>query len=81
MAAPFGAPPAIIVSPDGNVYIHWEFHRDPFYACTSRFARPYLLKDVGKKATAPARPTPAPKPPSADERGSRKQTPPPGPRK
>jgi hypothetical protein len=35
-----------IVSPDGNVYVHWEFHSDPFDACTTRDARPYLLKGV-----------------------------------
>jgi hypothetical protein len=52
-AQPFGKAPDIIASPDGNVYLHWEFHRDPFDACTTRNARPFLLKDAPKKA-APA---------------------------
>jgi hypothetical protein len=42
-AAPFGKAPDIIASPDGNVYLHWDFHRDPFDACTPRNARPFLL--------------------------------------
>lgn len=44
-ASPFGRAPEAIVSPDGNVYLHWEFHRDPFDACSSRNARPFLLKE------------------------------------
>jgi hypothetical protein len=43
-AQPFGEAPDIIASPDGKVYVHWEFHRDPFEACTTRNARPFLLK-------------------------------------
>ena len=43
-AAPFGKAPAVIVSPDGRVYVHWSFNRDPYYACTSRFAQPFILK-------------------------------------
>ncbi|MGE3673398.1 MAG: TonB family protein [Polyangiaceae bacterium] len=43
-ASPFGAPPSSIVSPDGNVYLHWEFYRDPWYACSTYFARPFILK-------------------------------------
>ncbi len=42
-AEPFGKAPDVIVSPDGNVYLHWEFHRDPVDACTTRNARPFLL--------------------------------------
>lgn len=52
-ASPFGAPPREIVSPDGNVYLHWEFHRDPIYACSTYFARPFILR---------VSPTPAPLP-------------------
>ncbi|MBI4701915.1 MAG: hypothetical protein HY744_12320 [Deltaproteobacteria bacterium] len=67
-ASPFGKPPDAIVSPDGRVYLHWEFHRDPYYACTSRFARPYLLK----AAPADLPDLPGPRrpdaPPSADDR-------------
>ncbi|AKT41655.1 hypothetical protein [Chondromyces crocatus] len=56
-SSPFGEAPEAIVSPDGNVYLHWEFHRDPFDACTTRNARPYLLKGG---AAQPATPTPLP---------------------
>ena len=42
-AAPFGKPPSEIVSPDGNVYLHWEFHRNPDLACSTWFAFPYIL--------------------------------------
>ncbi len=42
-AGPFGAPPPSIVSPDGKVYLHWDFHLDPIDACSTRNARPYLL--------------------------------------
>jgi hypothetical protein len=42
-ASPFGAAPPEIVSPDGSVYLHWEFHRRPEYACSTYFARPYIL--------------------------------------
>lgn len=52
-AAPFGAPPPEIVSPDGNVYLHWEFYRNPMYACSTYFARPYILK--GKPKGAPTK--------------------------
>jgi TonB family protein len=56
-ASPFGKPPSEIVSPDGNVYVHWEFYRNPDYACSTYFAHPIILKE------APA-PAPAPPPPS-----------------
>jgi hypothetical protein len=52
-ASPFGAPPPSIVSPDGNVYLHWEFHRNPLFACSTYFARPYIIKVPQK--TAPPR--------------------------
>jgi TonB family protein len=42
-AQPFGKAPDVIVSYDGKVYLHWEFHRDPNDACTTRNAFPYLL--------------------------------------
>ncbi len=67
-AAPFGRPPAVIVSPDGNVYLHWEFHRNPIYACSTFNARPYLLK----ADPAPARPTvPPPRRPADAVRDER----------
>jgi hypothetical protein len=43
-AAPFGKAPDAIASPDGNVYLHWELHRDPVDACSTRNARPFILK-------------------------------------
>jgi TonB family protein len=42
-AQPFGPAPKAIRSSDGNVYLHWELHRDETRACTSMNARPYLL--------------------------------------
>ncbi len=59
-ASPFGTPPSSIVSPDGNVYLHWEFHRDPILACSTFYARPYLIKVPQK--TAPPRGEPPPGP-------------------
>jgi hypothetical protein len=59
-ASPFGAPPPSIVSPDGNVYLHWEFHRNPLFACSTYFARPYIIKVPQK--TAPPRVDPPPGP-------------------
>jgi len=57
-ASPFGQAPDVIVSPDGNVYLHWEFHRDPVDACTTRNARPYLLKSAPPSKTTPRLPLP-----------------------
>jgi hypothetical protein len=45
-AAPFDRAPDSIASPDGRVYVHWEFHRDPVDACTTRNAWPFLLKSA-----------------------------------
>jgi hypothetical protein len=59
-AAPFGKAPDIIASPDGNVYLHWEFHRDPVDACTTRNAFPKMLKEAPKKSAAPLGPVRAP---------------------
>jgi hypothetical protein len=62
-ASPFGRAPDPIVSPDGMVYLHWEFHRDPHDACSSRNARPYLLASAPPSGPgAPRRPTPPPSP-------------------
>jgi len=57
-ASPFGAPPQSIVSPDGNVYLHWEFHRNPLFACSTYFARPYIIK-VPQKSAPPSGEPPA----------------------
>ncbi|MBK8253820.1 MAG: hypothetical protein IPK82_14290 [Polyangiaceae bacterium] len=69
-AGPFGKPPDSIVSHDGHVYIHWEFHRDPFDACSSRNARPYLLKapEEKKDAATDAQPKPVEPPKPVEER-------------
>ncbi len=42
-AQPFGPAPSAIVSPDGKVYLHWEFHRDEVFACSTMNARPFML--------------------------------------
>jgi len=49
-AQPFGPAPESIWSYDGNVYLHWEFHRAPNLACSSLNSRPFLL-------SAPASPS------------------------
>ena len=54
-AAPFEAAPAVMVSYDGDVHVHWEFHRNHTDACTTRNAFPVLLKDP---AAAPAKASP-----------------------
>jgi TonB family protein len=64
-ASPFGTPPEVIVSPDGNVYLHWEFHRIPHYACSTYFARPYILK--GAPGTAPPNVAPPRSTPPAEQ--------------
>jgi hypothetical protein len=58
-AAPFGTPPSEIVSPDGNVYLHWEFRRDQM-ACSTLYAHPFIKRAEPKPAPAP---TPTPQPP------------------
>ena len=69
-ASPFGPAPSAIVSSDGNVYLHWEFHRDEVYACSTMNARPFLL-NVPPKGSDPADPTlpPGTAPPPTQERG------------
>ena len=59
-AAPFGKAPTAIVSPDGLVYLHWEFHRDEM-RCSNLNAYPYVLKE----GQTPVKPEPKdpPKPP------------------
>jgi TonB family protein len=68
-ASPFGPAPSAIVSPDGNVYLHWEFHRDEVYACSTMNARPFLL-NVPPKGPEPEEPnTPGSPPSGPHERG------------
>jgi hypothetical protein len=66
-AQPFGTPPRAIVSPDGNVYLHWEFHRDPNNACSTYYARPFILKLQPKSVP----PEITPEEPSAPAEGER----------
>ncbi|HTE45555.1 MAG TPA: TonB family protein, partial [Gemmatimonadaceae bacterium] len=65
-ASPFGTAPSAIVSPDGRVYLHWEFHRDD-YACSTINARPFML--TSPPSTPPADPTPSPLPRPAPNEG------------
>jgi outer membrane biosynthesis protein TonB len=57
-ASPFGTPPTAIISPDGRVYLHWEFYRNPYYACSTYFARPFILKVTPKPAAPDVQPPP-----------------------
>ncbi len=69
-AQPFGPAPGAIVSPDGNVYLHWEFHRDEVFACSTMHARPFMLNVPAKAPDEPQPPGgPAPKSPT-QERGA-----------
>ncbi|HTM43941.1 MAG TPA: hypothetical protein VL137_03245 [Polyangiaceae bacterium] len=49
-ASPFGVPPSEIVSPDGHVYMHWEFWRNPDFACSTYFTHPILLRTASDSA-------------------------------
>jgi hypothetical protein len=42
-SSPLGAAPPAVISPDGLVYLHWEFHRDEVYACSTINATPFIL--------------------------------------
>jgi hypothetical protein len=68
-AQPFGPAPGAIVSPDGNVYLHWEFHRDEVFACSTMHARPFMLNVPAKAPDEPQPPGPSPKSPT-HERGA-----------
>jgi TonB family protein len=69
-AQPFGAPPRDIVSPDGFVYFHWEFHRGP-EACGTWNAHPFILKGQPKSAPPPViEPEPSPDADPRERHGS-----------
>lgn len=68
-AQPFGPAPSAIVSPDGNVYLHWEFHRDEVYACSTMHARPFMLNTPPKPADPAPPGGPSPRSPT-HERGA-----------
>jgi TonB family protein len=74
-ASPFGPAPTAIISPDGNVYLHWEFHRDEVYACSTMNARPFML-NVAPKAP-PVDPNPAPNVPGPASPTKEQGAPPP----
>ncbi|WP_437575182.1 energy transducer TonB family protein [Sorangium sp. So ce887] len=57
-AAPFDAPPQLLVSPGGKVYIHWMFHSDPYQACATFNARPFLLASAPSAVAAGRQPVP-----------------------
>ena len=60
-ASPFGPAPGAIVSTDGQVYLHWEFHRDEVYACSTMNARPFMLNvPAGGNETTPGPVNPSP---------------------
>jgi len=42
-AAPFEPASGMLWSSDGNVYVHWEFRRDPVFGCSTMHVRPFLL--------------------------------------
>ena len=58
-AGPYGTPPPSILSSDGNVYLHWEFHRLPERACSTYFAYPKIVK-IGPESAPPSVTPPAP---------------------
>lgn len=62
-AAPFGKPPDAILSPDGKVYLHWEFHRAPEIACTTHHAFPFILKEAPPSRPEKQKPLPGPRVP------------------
>jgi len=63
-AGPFGKAPPAVISSDGNVYLHWEFHRNPIYACSTMNARPYILNNPPPLEDDKEHPPRDPKPPS-----------------
>jgi hypothetical protein len=42
-AGPFGVAPDAMASPDGNVYVHWDFHGDELCACSAGGALPFIV--------------------------------------
>ena len=68
-AAPFGKAPGQIVSPDGLVYLHWEFHRDEM-RCSNLNAYPYVLKE-GATPVKPEPKEPPPPPKGAPDDGKK----------
>jgi len=70
-SSPFGSAPSAIVSPDGRVYLHWEFHRDEVFACSTMNARPFLLNTPATAPPSdPTTPTQPSNPAPSRERGA-----------
>lgn len=46
-AQPFGPAPRELASPNGAVYLHWEFRRDEVFACTTMHARTFIVGPAG----------------------------------
>ncbi len=73
-ASPFGSAPNAIVSTDGSVYLHWEFHRDEVYACSTMNAAPFMLNNppgvppVDPNPKTPSGPQEKGPPPAGDTR-------------
>lgn len=66
-ASPFGPAPSAIVSPDNRVYLHWEFHRDEVFACSTMNARPFILNVPPGGPSDPTKPPPTmPVPPTRE---------------
>ena len=43
------------------MYLHWDFHRDEIFACSTNGAQPYILNNpAGPKNEGPAPPVPGP---------------------
>ena len=71
-ASPFGPAPSAIVSPDGRVYLHWEFHREEAIAC-STIERRARSCSTSPRRHLPVDPNPAPTlpgTPPSQERGA-----------
>jgi TonB family protein len=68
-ASPFGPAPNAIISPDGNVYLHWQFHRDEVMACSTMNARPFLLSTPPRSEPVTPEPNTPPTPSPSKERG------------
>ena len=50
-ASPFGPPPESIVSPDGRVYVQWDFHNDEYSGCAVDNARPSVISSEGSQVS------------------------------
>jgi TonB family protein len=46
-AQPFADTPPGLRSPDGFVYLQWEFHRNELYACSTMGIRPFVWRPTG----------------------------------